>query len=364
MRVSAHVLAGIGGPPDAGNRKTFIAVAMGSRKCGHGSRFGMPENQPMTLVSPALPLSAEEEEQLRQTIEMFEVITQANPHDTQSMEILKEAYSKIGRQDDATGVQRRLAAAFMELGQYSSAMLEYENILQKDPDNAEIIAALGEVEERLRESQKAPQRPQDGAEAISLDFGKIVDGGQIMATKQTQSERPGTPGPKLKSGGVRVELGANDGNDALVKFLLQHKLAPEDVVTQAVTIARRKNKDRAENQLACSVLDEIIARGSGDSEQLICGILDRSKFAYIPLDNYDVDRQIVRMLPENLTLGRLIVPFDILSRTMMVAVANPFDAPGKEAVQQLVDYNVQWHFAEPAAVLKILNDVYQLQARK
>jgi tetratricopeptide (TPR) repeat protein len=323
----------------------------------------------MTLVSPAQPLSAEEEEQLRQTIEMFEVITQANPHDTQSMEILKEAYSKIGQQEESSGVQRRLAAAFMELGQYSSAMLEYENILQKEPDNTEIIAALGEVEEKLRESKQAPQNQQqhpqhEGPEAISLDFGKLVEGGQIMATKQTQSDRRGRPGEQFNGGGSRVDLSANDGNDALVKFLLQHKLAPEDVVSQAVTIARRKNKDRGENQLACSVLDEIIARGSGDSEQIICGILDRSKFAYIPLENYDVDRQIVRMLPENLTIGRLIVPFDILSRTMMIAVANPFDATAKEAVQQLVDYNIQWHFADPAAVLKILNDVYQLQARK
>ena len=34
-----------------------------------------------------------EEAQLTQTIEMFEVITQTQPHDYQSLEILKEAYS-------------------------------------------------------------------------------------------------------------------------------------------------------------------------------------------------------------------------------------------------------------------------------
>jgi tetratricopeptide (TPR) repeat protein len=319
----------------------------------------------MTLASPAQPLSAEEEEQLRQTIEMFEVITQANPHDTQSIEILKEAYAKMGLAQDSTSVQRRLAAAYMELGQYSSAMLEYENILQKEPDNAEIIAALGDVEEKLRASKKVvqPTAAPEGSEAISLDFNKIVEGGQIMAIKQT-TERSGATGGSSKGVSLRVDLNVNDGNDALVKFLLQHKLAPVDVVTQAVTIARKRNKERGENQLACSVIDEIIARGSADSEQLICGILDRAKFAYIPLENYDVDRQIVRMLPESLTLGRLVVPFDILSRTMMVAVANPFDAAAKEAVQQLVDYNIQWHFAEPAALIKVLNDVYQLQARK
>ena len=68
------------------------------------------------------------------------------------------------------------------------------------------------------------------------------------------------------------------------------------------------------------------------------GILDRSKFAYIPMEYYEVDRAVVKMLPEDLTLGRLIVPFDVMSRTLMVAMANPFDADGKEMVQQLLDY--------------------------
>jgi hypothetical protein len=108
------------------------------------------------------------------------------------------------------------------------------------------------------------------------------------------------------------------------------------------------------------LIGEIVTRGAVDMEQLLCGILERSKFAYIPLEYYEIDRQIVRMLPESLTLGRLIVPFDIISRTMMVALANPFDAEGKQAVQQLLDYNVQWHLASPEAIVKVLNDAYRL----
>ena len=37
-------------------------------------------------------ISPEEQEQLQQTVEMFEVIVQASPQDCQSMEILKDAY--------------------------------------------------------------------------------------------------------------------------------------------------------------------------------------------------------------------------------------------------------------------------------
>ena len=46
-------------------------------------------------------LNPGEESQLLQTIEMFEVIAQSQPNDCQSLEILKEAYSKLGRTSEA-----------------------------------------------------------------------------------------------------------------------------------------------------------------------------------------------------------------------------------------------------------------------
>ena len=45
-------------------------------------------------------ISEAEAAQLQQTIEMFEVITQSQPQDYQSLEILKEAYFKLNRPKD------------------------------------------------------------------------------------------------------------------------------------------------------------------------------------------------------------------------------------------------------------------------
>src|SRR3954468_16151951 len=94
-------------------------------------------------VSPP-SLTSEEQEQLQQTIEMFEVIVQASPQDTQSLEILKDAYQRLGR-PEAAGISRRLADTYRELSQFSQALLEYEAILSQDPNNMEVMAAVGEV---------------------------------------------------------------------------------------------------------------------------------------------------------------------------------------------------------------------------
>src|SRR6476659_11383043 len=91
-------------------------------------------------------LTANEEAQLNQTIEMFEVITQSQPQDYQSLEILKEAYSKLNRVDAVVQTSKRIAEAYVQFGQLSSAILEYESILQRLPDDPDVKAALARIE--------------------------------------------------------------------------------------------------------------------------------------------------------------------------------------------------------------------------
>jgi hypothetical protein len=314
----------------------------------------------MTL-SPPMTITAEEQEQLAQTIEMFEVITQANPQDCQSMEILKDAYQRIGKQEQSLGIARKLADTYVELGQYSAAMLEYEGILKKTPDNPEVIAALSEVEEKLQKSGQLKSPPSSGPtiipSPISLDFRKAVnESGTLITTAATlRNDTAGAVGTP-----VTVNL-ADDGNEALAKFLMQHRLVTEEIVASAMERVRKKNSDLKPNQLSLSLIDEICRRGSYEMETLLAGFLERSKFAYIPLEYYDIDRSVVRLLPESLTLGRLIVPFDIMSRTIMVAMANPLDACAKDAVQQLLDYHVQWHLASPQSIAKVLGETYRIE---
>src|SRR5256885_13851500 len=93
-------------------------------------------------------LNPGEESQLEQTIEMFEVITQSQPHDYQSLEILKEAYSKLGRDKEAVTTSKRIAEAYVQMGQLSSAILEYETILQRFPDDPDVKSALQRIESK------------------------------------------------------------------------------------------------------------------------------------------------------------------------------------------------------------------------
>ena len=305
-------------------------------------------------------LSAEEHTQILQTIEMFEAITQTQPEDYQSLEILREAYTKIGRHDDALRTSRKLAEAYFNAGSYTPALQQCEMILTREPNAPEILAMLGEIEQRLQASGQAiVDKSKNTTSLVSSPFTRN-DGSLI--TPNVEGSLIDVD-PSRGKGLGRITNLHERGHDHLAKFLIVQQLFGEEEVNATLETVKTANKDLTAQAMAVSMLEELCKDNPLQLDAVLAALIDRTKFAYVPLEYYDIDRQIAPMLPEYLTLGRLFVPFDLVSRTMMVACCNPFDSAGRDAVQQSVDYTVSWYLARPSAIVKSLQSIYRLEAR-
>jgi uncharacterized Fe-S cluster-containing protein len=294
-------------------------------------------------------LSEEERSQIVQTIEMFEVITQTQPDDYQSLEILKEGYRKIGRLEESFRVSRRLAEAYYNVGSYTLALQECEVILLREPNSPEILALQGEIENKLQlTGKKGEVGAHTGLIATDLVAGG-ANGASLIEMPETRHR-------------LTHEL-QERGDDQLAKFLIVQQLFSEEEVTAALETVKTLNKDLAGQTLAASLVEKLGRQDTDKVDAVLSSLIDRTKFAYVPLEYYDVDRQVARMLPDHLTLGRLFVPFDLISRTIMIACCNPFDVAGREAVQQSLDYTVAWYLSRPGAIVKSLQDIYRLDTR-
>jgi tetratricopeptide (TPR) repeat protein len=292
-------------------------------------------------------LSEDEHSQIVQTIEMFEAITQTQPHDYQSLEILKEAYQKLGRSDEATRTSRKLAEAYFNSGSYTLALQECELMLMKDPNAPELLAMLGEIETRLQASGEAIVRRSESGLVEKRSHPEDVS---LIDLALAPDKRLG-----------QVANLHERGDDRLAKFLIVQQLFSESEVNAALEKVQQANRDLTGQMLAISLLDDLCKEDATRLELVLSALIDRTKFAYVPLEYYDTDRQIAPMLPNYLTIGRLFVPFDLVSRTMMVACCNPFDLTGREALQQSVDYTVSWYLAKPSAISRSLQAIYRLE---
>src|SRR5438477_2585308 len=201
-------------------------------------------------------LSAEEHSQILQTIEMFEAITQTQPEDYQSLEILREAYTKIGRHDDALRTSRKLAEAYFNAGSFTPALQQCEMILTREPNAPEILAMLGEIEQRLQASGQAivdKDKAQAASGLVNSPFTR--NDGSLISPNVEGALIDVDPGRGKGLG--RITNLHERGDDHLAKFLIVQQLFGEEQVNAALETVKNANKDLPGQALAVSMLEEL-----------------------------------------------------------------------------------------------------------
>ena len=279
----------------------------------------------------ATKLNPGEEAQLQQTIEMFEVIVQSQPHDTQSLEILKEAYSKLGREEDVINTSKRIAQAYLQQGQLSSAILEYETVLQRRPDDKDVRAALQQIESKAS-SATAPAP----AETPSTPGSDTIQ----MRRKQ----RPDAP----------VEL--DDGRKSLYKIFVDSKL-----ITAGDFDLCWRNVDL--NTPPTDVIEPFIQtlheKGVFMIDKSLRLISDKSRVAYLPLDRYDIEMDLARGFPSDVCRRWCVLPFDRMSKAILVATANPFNQQAAKELSEATTHRLLWYIVPPNDIVANLRKAFR-----
>lgn len=268
----------------------------------------------------------QEDPKLLETVQMFEVITGANPDDYQSMEILKEAYSKLGREKDAIEASKKIAKIYVRLGQISSAILEYEGVLQRSPDDGEALAALGELESKMP-GYAAVAEPEPEPEP------------EPVYTQAVEDE---------------------DFSEILVDFMIQHGLFAEKNRTTVLSAYGSKVAESQPNMPPPTIIEVLAERGISTVESTLLFLSHHSKIPFLPMDTYDVDPRRAEMIDPALCISRMVLPFDQISRTVFAATVNPLDRHAKHEIESAAQCRVQWYITRPSDLRLKIKDVFRL----
>jgi tetratricopeptide (TPR) repeat protein len=279
------------------------------------------------------PLTTSEEAQLSQTIEMFEVITQSQPQDYQSLEILKEAYSKLGRQKDVIGTSKRIAQAYVQLGQLSSAILEYETILQRFPDDPDVQAALKEIEDKATNYSVQPSAadapgPKNGSESA----------------------------PPQKAAARVSALEVDDGRAAMYKLFVDGKLISAGDFDLCWTTVDLVGPPRT---ITDPFIQTLADKGIVPSEKSLKALADKTRLGYLPLEKYDVDLELARTFPRDVCRRWCVLPFDRMSKSVLVATVNPFNRAAAKELGEATKNRLLWYLAPPSEIVKNLQKAFR-----
>jgi hypothetical protein len=289
-------------------------------------------------MATAATLSQSEIAQLMQTIEMFEVITQSQPQDYQSLEILKEAYSKLDREKEVVATAKRIAQAYVQLGQLSSAILEYETILQRYPDDPDVQAALRQIESKATSFASEPTlAPEPAATAKPA-----APASPATAPRKTAERAP----PAI----------VEDGRQGMFKIFVD---------TKTITAGdfdlcwRVPDMSAPPNGVVEPFIQMLADKAILPVDKSLRLLVDKTRLGYLPLEKYDPDLDLARTFPAETCQRWCVLPFDRMSKSILVATANPFNQQAAKELAAATPNRLLWYLAPPVEIVKNLRKAFR-----
>lgn len=166
------------------------------------------------------------------------------------------------------------AETYADQGQYRSALLEVQNAIQAEPDNAEYIVRLAELYLKVGASEQASELLQpwlaDHSQEVALPLARayVEQGKQLSATETLQTFSANSPEQQLQASLIRAEAMRLAGEAPEALALYRNLADSNGSNVEAVTGVARSHLDLSQTGQAVEALDEWIARNGPAPEVL------------------------------------------------------------------------------------------------
>jgi len=86
---------------------------------------------------------------------------------------------------------------------------------------------------------------------------------------------------------------------------------------------------------------------------------DKSRVGYLPLDKYELDIELARSFPADVCKRWCVLPFDRMSKSILVATANPFNQQAAKELSEATQNRLLWYLTDPGELIKNLRKVFR-----
>ena len=194
-------------------------------------------------------------------------------------------------------ISKRIAEAYTEMGQLSSAILEYETVLQRRPNDTDVQTALQKIEDKAGNAAARSASSESAALASQVETS--------LFRKKTREEEE-----------------IDDGRKTMRKVFVESKVISAgdfDLCWHTPDLGG------AQPEVAEPFIQVLGDKGLFPLDKSLRLLTDKSRTAFLPFDRYDADMDLLRGFPAEVCRRWCVAPFDRMSKSILVATANPFN---------------------------------------
>jgi hypothetical protein len=88
-------------------------------------------------------------------------------------------------------------------------------------------------------------------------------------------------------------------------------------------------------------------------------LLEKSRLAYLQLERYDLDLELARSFPADTCQRWCVLPFDRMSKSVLVATANPFNRQAAKELSAATNNHILWYLAPPMEIVTNVRKIFR-----
>lgn len=136
----------------------------------------------------------------------------------------------------------------------------------------------------------------------------------------------------------------------LGELLMERGLISKQQLDEALALQRDKG----------GLIGEILVDlGFAKEEDIAKTLTAQYGFPYLPLSNYEVDSEIINIIPGRVARQYLLVPIDKIGENLTIAMSNPLNTHAIEDVELLSNCNVLVFVSTSSDIKKAITKYYK-----
>ena len=103
----------------------------------------------------------------------------------------------------------------------------------------------------------------------------------------------------------------------------------------------------------------LVEMGMVTEEEVALALTAQYGFPYLPLESYDIDDEVARLVPEQVARQYVLIPIDRIGNALSVAMADPSNVQAVEDIELLTSCAVQTFVSTPSDIRKAIARCYK-----
>jgi len=136
----------------------------------------------------------------------------------------------------------------------------------------------------------------------------------------------------------------------LGELLIERKVISLEQLEKALSIQKEKG----------GLFGEILVDlGFAKEEDIAQALTAQYGFPYLPLDNYEISPEVIKLIPSRLARHYLLVPVDKIGNNITIAISNPLNTQAIEDVEIVTGCSVQVFVSTSSDIKRAIEKYYK-----